>query len=176
MKDTNVVDKLKALEPGAPAEVFRAAAMAVVDLRSKYEHEGLPDWSGRSAEYRAAIEERYRLAEVPPDSENNVQAKLRYHIGNVLREVAPPGHLEQLGMAPKGPRGRAVDHRAEVRPTRVPAEARRARVDNPVIVVALALDSLRLIGAMEIEEGDVAIVRKMTKDCLDEAVSVLSGL
>lgn len=87
-------------------ENVQEAARALVRLRSTFQHEGLPDWAGRSLDYRMTVERLYRDAGVPSDSEGPVLAKLRYHVGNAVRETAPQEDLEALGLKPKGPRAR----------------------------------------------------------------------
>jgi hypothetical protein len=85
---------------------LKAAARAIVELRSRFEWNGLPDWAGHSIEYRYHIERLYREAGVPSDSEGPLQARLRYHVSNVVREVAPLWHLEELGLLKNGARVR----------------------------------------------------------------------
>lgn len=93
-------------------DVLRELAKVVVHTRSKFQDEtGLPDWAGRTWDYRVFIGEMYSEAGVPVDSQDGVQAALRYHVGNLLREIAPPGELEQLGLKalPPRARGKATD-------------------------------------------------------------------
>ena len=90
----------------APTDTQQLAHL-VVEFRRLFEHDGRPDWAGRSQSYRDAIYQVYRDAKVPSDSAGGLQAKIRYHVGNVVREVAPPEDLLALGLKPKGPRGRA---------------------------------------------------------------------
>ena len=170
-----VLDALGRLHEDASTTAYREAAHAIVELRRKFEIAGTPDWTGRSAEYRELIERLYRQAEVPADSDANVQSKLRYHIGNVLREVAPPEELEVLGLAVQGPRGRMREARQEGhRRGRPPADVRRARVDNPLITSALALDCLRLLRVTDIDPEDRDAVERVVRQIIDEAVEFLS--
>lgn len=95
-------------------ENLKEAATQIVILRAVYHrHEGLPDWAGRSIDYRHAIERAYRNAGVPSDSEDGLQASLRYHVSNVLRSVAPPEELEKLGLSTSGARKRRQERRAQ---------------------------------------------------------------
>lgn len=150
---------------------YRRAAEAIVKLRETFSHKDLPDWTGRSLEYRDMIERLYRQAEIPADSGSpSTQSKLRYHIGNVVRETAPEEHLEALGLEKKGPAGRAVG-----RPrSRRPAELRKTRADNPLILSALALDSIRLLQVVEYTDGDREVVEQVVRQIVDECMNFLS--
>lgn len=171
-----VLECLRALHTDHSTTAFRAAACAIVNLRSLSTHEGVTDWTGRSLEYRDAIESLYRQANVPPDSESPIQAKVRYHIGNVLREVAPADELEALGLAVSGPKGRAAANRASTGGRRrVPAEVTRTRIDSPLTVAALGLDALKLLRVMDIQPGDQDLADDLVRKILDEAVAYLKG-
>ena len=97
-------------------DVLRALAKVVVALRTRYRTpQGDTDWRGQSWEYRQAISEMYGNAGVPPDSESNIQAALRYHVGNLVREVAPPVQLEAVGLLPTSPKDRMDTARRTLR-------------------------------------------------------------
>ena len=168
-----VLEKLRCLSEDDSTTAFRDVARAIVELRSGYTHEDLPDWKGRSLEYREAIENLYRQAELPPDSESSVQAKLRYHIGNVVREVAPVEDLAALGLKPKGPADRAKDRPYTSR--RQPAAVRRTSADNPLVLAALALDSLRLMNNLDTSDDDRPVAEKVVRQIMDECITYLSG-
>lgn len=169
-----VLAALQALHKDQEVPTFRAAARAIVDLRRLYQHEGVTDWTGRSLEYRDAIEHLYRQAEVPPDSESNVQAKIRYHVGNVLREVAPAEELKELGLAVAGPKGRAQQKRAEGGGSRrQPAEVTRTRIDSPLTVAALGLDAVKMLRVMDVQGEDRDIVDGLVRKMLDECLAYL---
>ena len=167
---------LLALHTDQSTGAFRAAAQAIVQLRQGFKVDGATDWTGRSVEYRDVVERLYRQAEVPPDSESPIQAKVRYHVGNVLREVAPAAELEALGLAVAGPKDRAQAARAAGGGRRrPPAEVTRTRVDSPLTIAALGLDALKLLQAMHIEDDDKALVDSLVRKMLDEAVNYLKG-
>lgn len=170
----NVLSTLRALHDDQSTTAFRSAAQALVSLRQLYDHEGRTDWTGRSVEYRDAIEALYRQAEVPPDSESPIQAKVRYHVGNVLREVAPADELEALGLSVAGPKGRAQQNRAAGGGRRrPPAEVTRTRIDSPLTVAALGLDAVKMLRVMDIQGDDREIVDGLVRKILDEAVAYL---
>jgi hypothetical protein len=94
-----VLKKLMAADRDDREPYYRAAADRIVALRETFRRpDGLPDWSGGTSAYRAMIQSAYREAGVPPDSEDTVLAALRYHVNNVLREVAPAEQLEAVGL------------------------------------------------------------------------------
>lgn len=89
--------------------ILRDLAKCVVGIRAQtLTGDGkTPDWAGQSQAYRDTIREMYDGAGIPTDASANVQAALRYHIGEVLREVVSPGALTKAGLATKGPKDRA---------------------------------------------------------------------
>jgi hypothetical protein len=94
-------------------DVLKALAKVVVALRSHFRTtEGDVDWSGRSWDYRQTVSAMYEASGIPPDSESNIQASLRYHVGNLLREVVPAEQLESAGLLTKSPKERMTDVRA----------------------------------------------------------------
>lgn len=87
--------------------VLKDLARVIVHLRSRFRTvDGDVDWAGHSWEYRQAAARMYDLADVPPDSVAGVQASIRYHIGNVLREAVQVKELKAVGLLPTSPRER----------------------------------------------------------------------
>lgn len=170
---TKAVAALRVLVRGkrGPAEL-RAAAHAIMDLRQCFEHEGIPDWAGRTPEYRMKAEEVYRKAGVPSDSEDKLQSALRYHIGNVLREQAPPEHLDQLGLAKKGPRGRTQELRETRRMAGVPARSSAARRPN-IRVAPGAFDPVQLV---QHARADIALIRSAGQEGTVDPETILPAL
>lgn len=155
-------------DPGAANS--RAAAEAIVTLRRQFRHEGIPDWAGRSLEYRDVIERVYRQAGVPADSESGLQASLRYHVGNAVRQVAPPEDLTALGMIVAGPRVRMQAARANGATPRV--RTVRPGVGDPAALAALALAAVRALATMEPGHEVEPALRKI----MDESLEVLRSL
>lgn len=168
---------LTAQESGkVPTAAFKRAASQIVELRSLFVHEGLPDWSGRSMGYRDLIERLYREAAIPPDSDSPIQGKVRYHVGNELRKVAPNADLAVLGLSKDGPGGRAAEKRATGKGRRRPgAVIRRTRLDDPLVVAAIGLDAIRLLRSIPTEEEDRDMVESVVRSVLDEAFAYLKG-
>jgi len=100
-----------------PTDLYRELALRLVHLRRHFSSriEGVPDWAGRSAEYRAAAAQIYAAADIPPDSETSIQARVRYHVSQTVRKVAPAAELKQLGLKEQSRAEAAVETRRERR-------------------------------------------------------------
>jgi hypothetical protein len=150
-----VTKLMRTAAEGRTPAVMRQLAEEVIALRRLFAWDGLPDWGGRSPEYRDVIYRAYRSAGIPSDAIDGLQANLRYHVGNAIREVAPRSELEKLGMDPEGPRGRAVRARAtaHLRPkgsTRQPSAATPLAVmQDPLALCSFARDAVRAIRNLE---------------------------
>lgn len=152
-------------------ENTRKAAEAVLNLRKQFRHDELPDWAGRSPAYRDMIARVYRDAGVPADMGNNFQANLRYHIGNVLRQLAPPEELEALGLQSQGPLGRVRQTRQEQ-----PRKRRRQKVmGDPVALATAAYGLVQALRTMEMN-GASGKVESALRDVIDEALHVITEL
>lgn len=87
--------------------LIRDLAETLVSLREHFlTHDGHPDWTGRTGAYRAAVHQIYSDANIPPDEATTLQAAVRYHAGNVLRERLSAQELEDLGIGAAAPRAR----------------------------------------------------------------------
>lgn len=77
--------------------VLKQLADVIVRLRACYLNaDGRPDLRGTSQEYRDAVQALYRKADVPPDAKSNMQAAVRYHIAQRLREyMREQGHTAE---------------------------------------------------------------------------------
>lgn len=92
--------------------LLHEAAGYLVDARSLfYTADGTPDWRGRSYAYRRWVGDVYNEAGLPRDVLPTVQAAVRYHVGNVLRERLSADELAGLGLRSVGPRERSVEKR-----------------------------------------------------------------
>src|SRR4051794_5299906 len=80
---------------------LKQLAEIVIQLRSAHTLEdGRTDWSGRSPAYRQSMADIYTRARVPPEKLDTVQAALRYHVGNLLRDRAKDEELGAVGLSP----------------------------------------------------------------------------
>jgi hypothetical protein len=97
---------------------LRAFAEIVFDIRQEFSAEdGGPDFLGRSWDYRQVISEVYSRANIPSEDMPSIQAAIRYHVGNVMRERLTPKELEALGLKSSAP----VERSREVRSNRTKA-------------------------------------------------------
>lgn len=98
---------------------LKALAEIIVQLRGLHHLEdGRTDWAGRSPAYRQSMADLYTRARVPADRLDTVQAAIRYHVGNLLRERAQGGELEAVGLSPVAPRTRLSTARKAIQAQR----------------------------------------------------------
>lgn len=168
----DVVRSLERVQSAATAERVRDVAESIIALRSLFRHEDLPDWTGRSGDYRDLIERLYRQAGMPADSDSSIQSKIRYHVGNVLREMAPEEELVSLGLSVSGPRVRIRDARRAQSKDRAPKV--NASATDPRALAVLALDAVRLLRVSDLG-SDREQVALLLKQLVDESLDVLSG-
>jgi len=93
-------------------ELLREVATAFVDARNHfYTKEGEPDWLGRTYAYRTWVREAMSRASVPSEQLHTLQAAVRYHSGNILRDRLDDETLNDLGLRKSSPRERSVEKR-----------------------------------------------------------------
>lgn len=129
--------------------LLRRLAVILVELRSRNATEdGNTDWAGRSGPYREAVARIYEQSRLDPDERATMQAALRYHVGNVLREVAPEDELAELGMMAKRPVDRVKATRERLAAlARAGAVAQNGTTADPVRQVLAARVLLENIAA-----------------------------
>jgi hypothetical protein len=90
-------------------QTYRRFAEVVVDLRKRFPNTAGtgPDWKGTTQAYRDHIAAMYRASGVPEDAVSNMQAAIRYHIGNVLRDRLSEEELTEAGLSKDSPLDRA---------------------------------------------------------------------
>jgi hypothetical protein len=94
---------------------LRATADLLVDLRALHlDHEGAPDWRGKTFAYRDLIRSVYAAAGLPPESGDTAKTALRYHVGIALRERLSAAELDEMGLSPLDPRDRQASRRASL--------------------------------------------------------------
>lgn len=102
-----------AAEPDARTAILRDVAESLVDAREHFiTADGTVDYRGRTYAYRRFVGEIFAGANPPADEVQAVQAAVRYHVGNVLRERLTPDTLEALGLRKESPKERSVEKRA----------------------------------------------------------------
>lgn len=93
-------------------DLLREAAQLFIDAREHfYTKDGEPDWLGRTHAYRLWVREIMSGANVPGDEITSLQAAIRYHSGNMLREKLDDDTLADLGLKKSSPRERSVEKR-----------------------------------------------------------------
>jgi hypothetical protein len=109
------INSLRNYMKGAEGEKtahLRAVAAAFVDSREHFfTPQGEPDWLGRTHAYRTWVRETMRLADVQQADLTTVQAAIRYHIGNIVRERMDADTIEGLGLRSSSPKQRSVEKR-----------------------------------------------------------------
>lgn len=156
----NLLHEAHELNQGLTA-TYRKLAGVIVDLRKRFPNsKGTgPDWKGTTQDYRDAAQRMYDGAGVPADAVSGMQAAIRYHIGNVLRERLTEEELTQAGLSTEGPLDRARSRR----------EA--ASASSPEDEAEWFNDTMQTLKSIEDEHPDVVIV-----DLRDEGSDVLDML
>lgn len=96
-------------------DILRRLAAVVYQIRSRFkDSEGNRDWAGRTHDYRMTIARMYVDAAVPAEVVGAVQAALRYHVGNYLRDHLDAEELERVGLLAASPKERIQSARAEL--------------------------------------------------------------
>lgn len=146
-------------------EVLRNLAKHIVFLRKAHQHDGMPDWAGRSQEYRTIVATCYEKAGIPPDSQRNVQAAVRYHIQTALRTYAPADDLTKLKLDPRPPSERNATPsgaRVTVPNVKVTDDAREIAVhaaeaisnEDPVPTIQEALRMIKTAQTFKLPDSD----------------------
>jgi hypothetical protein len=107
-----VLRRLSGATEDTRTEILREAARLLVDARAHFfDAQGETDWRGRTYAYRRFVGEVFSAGNVPRDEIPTVQAAIRYHIGNALRERLSAEELTAIGLRPEGPRERSIEKR-----------------------------------------------------------------
>ncbi|WP_327712386.1 hypothetical protein OG912_32205 [Streptomyces sp. NBC_00464] len=91
---------------GKATTLVKNLAVVILALRRKHD-----DMRGTSHDYREAVAEMYRTANLPTDSNASLQSNVRYHVGNALRRHLTTRELEQLDLKTTSPLERFQDRR-----------------------------------------------------------------
>jgi hypothetical protein len=152
---------------------LRDVAEAYIDAREHfYTKDGEPDWAGRSYAYRQWIRETVTLAHLPHDGKQSIQAAVRYHLGNILRDRLDADTLESIGLRKDSPRERSVEKRAGVNAL-LRLVSGGAPLDNlnDVLDAAKAIHSaLTRITPSDLPDSDAADAKAALADIAAEAL------
>ena len=121
--------------------LLKKFALGLVRIRQE-----LNDPAGTSQAYRDAAARIYAAATIPPDSESSLQASIRYHIGNVLRDEFKPEELKAVGLSTQTPleRARAARTAGGTAPTTTPSTPEVPTLENGPVEVKVLPDSVVL--------------------------------
>lgn len=115
----NIVRKLRALRAAVDRErqttLAREIAEGSVALREFYEVDGQPDYAGRSHAYRVTMRDLWSKAGFADAAERDAaQARVRYHVGNIVRERIPAEQIEAAGLQGPSPREQTTERKRAV--------------------------------------------------------------
>nr|WSW58489.1 hypothetical protein OG513_07775 [Streptomyces sp. NBC_00998] len=95
--------------------LLKNIATVLVGIRQRcVDQDGRTDWQGRTHRYRQLAADLYSRSGIQLGSDSPIQAAVRYHIGNILREVVPPAELAQFNLKVQSP----VERNQEARQAR----------------------------------------------------------
>ena len=163
-----------AAAPGERTEILRAVASTLIEAREHFfTADGEVDYRGRTYAYRRLVGEIFAGANLPPDEISTVQAAVRYHVGNLLRDRLDPTTISDLGLRAESPKTRSAEKRT--------AEGEALRVLRGGVAFTTGdevLEALRLAQAL-LARVDTDAVRNMPevpRRAVAEAVAVLEPL
>lgn len=108
---TAITTSLRSLDADRTAHLKEAASALVEAREHFFTREGEPDWLGRTYAYRTWVREVMSRAHVPGDEVTNLQAAIRYHAGNMIRERLDGDEIESLGLKRQSPTERSREYR-----------------------------------------------------------------
>lgn len=150
-----------------PTILLRSLAVVLVELRKRHtDGDGRRDMLGRSYPYRQDAGEIYRQAGISEATRARTQQAVRWHIGNILRDVLDPAEVESYDLQPKSPLERMQDDRASraALVTVSRAEVTAQSSDGAPTVKATA-DHLRMATAA------LNITNQLSVEVIDEAMT-----
>lgn len=158
-------------------DLLKDIAEVIVELRSQCSlGDGRTDWGGRSTRYRYLMSGIYSSAGVVAKERDTLQAVLRYHVGNLLRERAPQDDLESVGLMLVSPKERLNNRRQLV--TALAAAGGKVDGSDPVRILSYAEALLDVVDDVAVKGlgGGVAVGVALMLDGLEERVRVLRDL
>lgn len=156
-------------------DLLRGVARNFVDARAHFfNKDGEPDWTGRTHAYRTWVREVMTNAHVPGDEVTTLQAAIRYHSGNVLRERLGDEAIADLGLRKESPRERSVEKRGRTSETLnlFGAGGEIANVDEIVLLCTLAGRALARVNTAGLSQSD----RRKARAALAELAEKASAL
>jgi hypothetical protein len=152
-------------------ELLRDTARLFIDARAHFfTREGEPDWKGRTYAYRTWVREIMSAAHVPGEEITSLQAAIRYHSGNLLRDRLGDDAIADLGLRKESPRERSVEKRERTSET-LNLFGAGGEISSPAEIAllctlserALARVNVAALSAEEREEAREAFLRLAKK-------------
>ncbi|WGH21098.1 hypothetical protein SEA_CASSIA_25 [Arthrobacter phage Cassia] len=143
-------------------DLLRGVARNFVDARAHFfNKDGEPDWTGRTHAYRSWVREVMSNAHVPGDEVTTLQAAIRYHSGNVLRERLGDEAIADLGLRKESPRERSVEKRERTSETLnlFGAGGEISALDDIVQLCTLAERALARVNVVHLSGEDAEVAR-----------------
>ncbi|MFJ6636580.1 hypothetical protein ACIQMR_35230 [Streptomyces sp. NPDC091376] len=141
-----------------PTIQLRNLAVVLVELRQRHtDSEGRPDLLGRSQAYRNDAAEVYSVAGVAPDSQARTQTNVRWHVGNLLREVFDGDTMREYKLKTTSPVERLQDAREQRAAIVAAARAEETVGTAQVPTVRATADHIRLGSAVASIVGQMSV-------------------
>lgn len=128
-----------------PTILLMNIAAVLVELRSRTTtDDGRTDWRGRSVKYRQEANQIYAAAGVSVADRERVSRAVRWHVGNLLREVMTPQELADYDLQESSPLDRLRDSQASTAAIVSAARAEIEAATASVPTVKATADHVRL--------------------------------
>ncbi|URQ05013.1 hypothetical protein SEA_ITER_25 [Arthrobacter phage Iter] len=156
-------------------DLLRDAARLFIDARAHFfNREGEPDWTGRTYAYRTWVREVMSEAHVPGDTVTSLQAAIRYHSGNLLRDRLGDEEIADLGLRKESPKQRSVEKRERSSGT-LNLFGAGGEISDPEEITQLCTLAERALGRVNMA-GLSAKDRKTTRTALQRLAEKASAL
>lgn len=101
---------LRGMDRSQRRDRLKDVAAVLLHLRSMHTGaNGLPDWRGRSYDYRSLVRDIYAEAGLSSDPNDKTKAMLRYWLSELLRQRVPADELQAADLKTTPPSSRQVD-------------------------------------------------------------------
>ncbi|UVK63547.1 hypothetical protein SEA_JANEEMI_27 [Arthrobacter phage Janeemi] len=156
-------------------DLLRDAARLFIDARAHFfTREGEPDWLGRTYAYRTWVREVMSAARVPGDTITSLQAAIRYHSGNILRDRLGDEEIADLGLRKESPKQRSVEKRERTSGT-LNLFGAGGEITDPDEIAQLCTLAERALGRVNVANLS-AEARKATREALQRLAEKASSL
>jgi hypothetical protein len=183
---TSAISALKRYGDASKEErttILRSTAELFISAREFiFNKDGEPDRTGITGPYRQWVREIMARAGIPNDQTSSVQAAIRYHSSNIMRERFDAEELEAMGLSPRSARDRSSDrHARESAALNVVTGSTHIATAPDVLAASRTIAAALRRVSLEAVKGMAAPERKEIRDALTavrdlaEAVAVAAG-